>query len=69
VSWLAVAPILTALVASFDAWRNGVHGFGWLNLLGYALAIAGAGLTHVAMAANRFYAPVVRIQRDRGHRW
>jgi protein-S-isoprenylcysteine O-methyltransferase Ste14 len=36
-------------------------------VLGYVLAIGGAALTHWAMAVNRFYAPTVRIQADRGH--
>jgi protein-S-isoprenylcysteine O-methyltransferase Ste14 len=36
-------------------------------VLGYMLAIGGTVLTHWAMAVNRFYAPTVRLQPDRGH--
>jgi protein-S-isoprenylcysteine O-methyltransferase Ste14 len=68
VTWLALNPIVTCLVAGLDARQNGLHPGAYKVLLGYALAIAGATLTHVAMAVNRFYAPTVRIQADRGHK-
>jgi protein-S-isoprenylcysteine O-methyltransferase Ste14 len=67
VGWLAMSPIVTCLVAGFDARQNGVDHPVYEVLLGYSLAICGTALTHSAMAVNRFYAPTVRIQADRGH--
>ncbi|QDV36886.1 methyltransferase family protein [Tautonia plasticadhaerens] len=71
VRWLALPMILAHLVvAGLDVGR-----FGWsgpipavvqaVALAGYA---AGMGLSLWAMAANRFFSPVVRIQAERGHR-
>jgi protein-S-isoprenylcysteine O-methyltransferase Ste14 len=40
---------------------------GWLNILGLALAAAGYGFAGWALAENRFFSAVVRIQSDRGH--
>lgn len=68
---LALPMILVHLmVAGLDVGR-----FGWsgpipvavqgVGLAGYA---AGMGLSMWAMAANRFFSPVVRIQSERGHR-
>ena len=67
VTWLMFGPIVTCLVAGLDARRNGIDGTSVMVVLGYVLAIAGAALTQTAMAANRFYTPVVRIQKERGH--
>jgi protein-S-isoprenylcysteine O-methyltransferase Ste14 len=67
VAWLAISPIVTCLVAGLGARHSGINYPLYKVLLGYALAIGGAGLTHTAMAMNRFYAPTVRIQADRGH--
>jgi protein-S-isoprenylcysteine O-methyltransferase Ste14 len=67
VTWLAINPIVTCFVAGLDARRNGVDFPIYKVLLGYLLAIGGTALTHWAMALNRFYAPTVRIQVDRGH--
>ncbi len=71
VRWLALPMLLGHLiVAGLDVGR-----FGWSGplpvvvqataLAGYA---AGMGLSMWAMAANRFFSPVVRIQAERGHR-
>src|SRR3954469_19065697 len=71
VRFLALPMILMhLLVAGLDVGR-----FGWSGpipvavqaaaLAGYA---AGLGLSLWAMAANRFFSPVVRIQAERGHR-
>src|SRR4051812_13998105 len=69
---LLALPLLLGhlVVAGLDAGR-----FGWsgpipvavqaIALAGYA---AGMGLSLWAMAANRFFSPVVRIQAERGHR-
>jgi protein-S-isoprenylcysteine O-methyltransferase Ste14 len=64
-------PTMTAIlpVAALDDAR-----FHWLPLpawaiaLGYALLLAGVGITGWAQAVNRFFEPGVRIQTDRGHR-
>ena len=64
---LMFGPIVTALVAGLDARRHGVSTPDVRALAGYALALAGSALTHTAMAFNRFYAPVVRIEKERGH--
>jgi hypothetical protein len=68
VLFLAFGPILTSLAAGLDARRHGVAAADWKAGLGYALALAGSGLTQFAMASNRFYSSVVRIQKERGHR-
>ncbi len=68
VAWLAIAPIVTCLVAGFDARRNGVPAVTSAVLIGYGVAIVAAVLIHSAMAVNRFYAPTVRIQVERGHK-
>lgn len=68
VTWLMFAPIVTCLVAGFDARRNGIDTAKVTVVLGYLLAIGGSALTQTAMAANRFYTPVVRIQNERGHK-
>ena len=60
-------PVVTCLVAGFEARENGPGVAGLKAVLGYALALAGVALTQSATAVNRFYAPVVRIQKDRGH--
>jgi len=39
----------------------------WWQVLGALLVVAGGTLTHRAVAANRFFSAVIRIQTDRGH--
>lgn len=39
----------------------------WVNILGMVLAAAGYGLSGWALAENRFFSAVVRIQSERGH--
>jgi protein-S-isoprenylcysteine O-methyltransferase Ste14 len=64
-------PMMAAIlpVAALDDAR-----FHWLPLpswaiaLGYALLLAGIGITVWAQAVNKFFEPGVRIQVDRGHR-
>jgi len=68
VSWLAIAPIVTCLVAGLDARRNGVPVVNSRVLIGYGVAVVAASLIHTAMAVNRFYAPTVRIQVEREHK-
>jgi protein-S-isoprenylcysteine O-methyltransferase Ste14 len=64
-------PIMTAIlpVAALDDAR--FHWFplpSWAIALGYALLLAGVGITVWAQAVNKFFEPGVRIQVDRGHR-
>jgi protein-S-isoprenylcysteine O-methyltransferase Ste14 len=68
VTWLALNPIVTCLVAGLEVRHNGLRSAKYEVLFGYLLAIGGAALTQRAMAVNRFYAPTVRLQADRGHR-
>jgi protein-S-isoprenylcysteine O-methyltransferase Ste14 len=65
---LMFGPVLTGLAAGLDARHNGLHAVGYKVMAGYALAILGAALNQAAMAANRFYASTVRIQKERGHK-
>jgi protein-S-isoprenylcysteine O-methyltransferase Ste14 len=64
----AVGPAALLLVCGFD------RRFGWSpamppawNVIGLLLVVAGGSLSNWAVAANRFFSAVVRIQRDRGH--
>jgi protein-S-isoprenylcysteine O-methyltransferase Ste14 len=67
VSVLALGPIITCMAAGLDARRNGLRAADFMVVLGYGLAIGGLAMTQAAIAANRFYAPVMRIQKGRGH--
>ena len=68
--WIAMPFILAQLVvAGLDVGR-----FGWSNTVPFGVQVAGlAGyavslaLAYWAMAVNRFFSSVVRIQQDRGH--
>jgi protein-S-isoprenylcysteine O-methyltransferase Ste14 len=68
-------PVLSALilahlvVAALDAGRYGWSPTlpPWLRAAGLAVYVAGFGLSLWAMAANRFFSPVVRLQTERGH--
>lgn len=64
----AVGPAVLLLVCGFD------RRFGWSppispawNVVGLLLVAAGGSLSNWAVAANRFFSAVVRIQRERGH--
>lgn len=39
----------------------------WLNILGFTLILLGYSFAGWALAENRFFSSVVRIQKDRGH--
>jgi len=61
-------PIVMYIVAGFD------HGKGWsgtfshvLQIVALAVMIGGIALSNWAMAANKFFSGLVRIQTDRGH--
>ncbi len=63
-----IGPLSVLVMAGLD------HRFGWTRPLsqavtggGLAMTVLGYGLTLWAMAANRFFSSVVRIQSDRGH--
>jgi protein-S-isoprenylcysteine O-methyltransferase Ste14 len=64
----AVGPLAFLVAAGLD------HRLGWtppmaiwMNVAGLFLAAGGGALAAAAIAANRFFSAVVRIQRDRGH--
>jgi protein-S-isoprenylcysteine O-methyltransferase Ste14 len=40
----------------------------WVCVLGYVLYLAGMGIVTWAVAVNKFFEPVVRIQTERGHK-
>jgi protein-S-isoprenylcysteine O-methyltransferase Ste14 len=67
VMWLMLGPVVICLVAGLEARRCGVRDADFEVVLGYALGLAGSVLTQAAAAVNRFYAPVVRVQKERGH--
>ena len=62
-----VGPFGLIVIAGLD------HRFGWSRApawwaaAGAVLVAAGGALTHRAVAANRFFSAIVRIQSDRGH--
>lgn len=61
-------PLSTLLVAGLDhrwRWSGGIPLQG--RMAGVAIFIAGCVIVTWAMTSNRFFAPVVRIQEDRGH--
>src|SRR5688572_24302916 len=68
-------PVLTVLVLARVV-LGGLEagGLGWSPQIGWAargaglgLYLAGVGLSLWAMAVNRFFSPVVRVQAERGH--
>ena len=63
-----VGPVVLLLLAGLDyRFRWSAPAPPWAQATGL-LAVAGGGmLTNWAVAANRFFSAVVRIQRDRGH--
>jgi protein-S-isoprenylcysteine O-methyltransferase Ste14 len=64
----AVGPAVLLLVCGFDrrlGWSPAMPP-AW-NVIGLLLVVAGGCLSNWAVAANRFFSAVVRIQRDRGH--
>jgi protein-S-isoprenylcysteine O-methyltransferase Ste14 len=68
VTWLALAPLAACLGAGLDARFHGVDTDPVKIAFGYVLGGLGSALTNWAMASNRFYAPTVRIQKERGHK-
>jgi protein-S-isoprenylcysteine O-methyltransferase Ste14 len=63
-----VGPVAFLLLSGLD------HRFGWsgptpawVQAAGILAVAAGGMITNYAVAANRFFSSVVRIQRDRGH--
>ncbi len=56
------------IVAGFDHRHRWSPAFPiWLNILGLVLIICGYAFAVWALAENRFFSSLVRIQRDRGH--
>ncbi len=69
---VSLSAIIGPMIAQIVAGLN--YRFGWLPeiplwlaLVALALVIAGWALSSWAMAVNRFFSAVVRIQTDRGH--
>jgi protein-S-isoprenylcysteine O-methyltransferase Ste14 len=64
-----VGPIALILLSGFDRryhWSAPMPA--WLQGAGLVAGLAGGMLTNTAVAANRFFSALVRIQHDRGHR-
>ena len=65
---MAYGSLLAMLIAGLEVRLNGLPEVAdFVAVAGFALAAVGVGISIVAMLANRFFAPVVRIQDDRGH--
>jgi protein-S-isoprenylcysteine O-methyltransferase Ste14 len=65
---MAYGPFLAALAAALDVRLHGAPPVEPAAVLaGLAVILCGMGMTLRAMATNRFFAPVVRIQVERGH--
>lgn len=65
---VALGPIVVQLVCGLDmrfGWSHGVTSV--QQVTAAAAAVAGVALTAWAMAVNRFFSAVIRIQTDRGH--
>lgn len=61
-------PLVLVVTCGLDrrfGWSPAVAG--WWHVVGLALVAAGGMLTNSAVAANRFFSALIRIQRDRGH--
>ena len=63
-----LAPLVVYIVAGFD------HGKGWsgtfplvVQIVALVVMVGGIALSDWAMAANKFFSGVIRIQGDRGH--
>jgi len=68
VLWISIlGPMCTCAAAGLDARFHGTPAADWTTLSGYALGLAGIAVTLAAIAANRFFSAVMRIQTDRGH--
>jgi protein-S-isoprenylcysteine O-methyltransferase Ste14 len=64
-----VAPIMLLLLCGLDhrfRWSGPTPA--WAQTAGLFAVAAGGALSNWAVAANRFFSGLVRIQRDRGHR-
>ena len=57
---------ITAGLDTRNRWSKPVPGFG--EAAGVALMVAGSVLVSWAMLSNRFFSPLVRIQKERGHK-
>lgn len=63
-----LGPIALVVVAGLDRRFRWTEPFPiWLTLFGLLFAAVGGVLTNWAVASNRFFSALVRIQRDRGH--
>lgn len=65
----ALMPFFLAalIVAALDARFRWSAVPAWVQVVGFAVMAAGFALFNLAMQANPFFSPVVRIQTERGH--
>jgi protein-S-isoprenylcysteine O-methyltransferase Ste14 len=63
-----VGPVAVIILAGLDrrlGWSQAMPT--WLQLAGFLAMAAGGALSNYAVASNRFFSALVRIQSDRGH--
>lgn len=66
---LWIGPLAAWIVAGLDVRYGWTQPFGLsLQILGIVLIVSGYALGEWALAKNRFFSAVIRIQTDRGHR-
>jgi protein-S-isoprenylcysteine O-methyltransferase Ste14 len=64
----AIGPVAMIVVCGLDRrYRWSAPISSWMKVAGLLVVAAGGVLSNCAVAANRFFSMVVRIQRDRGH--
>ena len=64
-----IGPLLLLVSAGLEQRARGrVPAFSSVNWMGLVMVAAGGAFTNWAVASNRFFSALVRIQRDRGHR-
>jgi protein-S-isoprenylcysteine O-methyltransferase Ste14 len=64
-----IGPVVLLLLAGLDRrfhWSPPASA--WSEVVGLIFVAAGPALSNYAVASNRYFSSVVRIQRDRGHR-
>jgi protein-S-isoprenylcysteine O-methyltransferase Ste14 len=63
-----VGPVALIVLSGLDRrWQWSPPTAAWIQIAGLMLVAAGGSLTNYAVATNRFFSAVVRIQHDRGH--
>jgi protein-S-isoprenylcysteine O-methyltransferase Ste14 len=63
-----VGPVVLIVLCGLDRrWHWSPPAPAWVQIAGLILVAAGGSLSNYAVAANKFFSALVRIQRDRGH--